>query len=130
MVEAAIVLPVFLLFVFGILFYSRCAMHKSVLDSAVRDAGRYGATLEGDCLTPAKDRFFSDIAGTGFESGITFRGDIVLLSSGAQALQIAVTGGKDVMPLFGVTVHSFGLFPVEVPGGCSGLQSITATSPS
>ena len=130
MVEATIVLPVFLLLVFGIIFFARYAMQKASLDLAVLDAGRFGATLEGDCLTPAKGRFFDKVAGTGFEHGIVFRGDVIRLNSGAQALQITATGVKDNWAFFGAVVRSFGLFPVEVPGGCSGLQSITASSPN
>ena len=43
-VEAAVVLPVFLLFVFGLIEYGRLQLVSNLLNSACRGGARYGAT--------------------------------------------------------------------------------------
>src|SRR3954447_4288323 len=89
-VEVALILPLFLLLVFSIIAFSRYVQRRALVDHALRQAGRYGATLQGDCLTPAKDRFYAAMGGTGFESGVTLHGDVVRLVDNSQAIRLIV----------------------------------------
>jgi Flp pilus assembly protein TadG len=130
MVEFSIILPIFLLFVFSVIAFGRFTSREAVIDHALRQAGRYGATLEGDCLTPAMNRFFAGVAGTSFASGLTFQGNVVRLSDNTEALQLVVLAAKDDFLPFTVGVRATGLFPVEVPDGCYLKQAIVASSPS
>jgi Flp pilus assembly protein TadG len=129
-VEFSIVLPLFLLFVFSVIAFGRFTSRESALEHALRQAGRYGATLEGDCLTPAMNRFFAGMAGSSFASGLTFQGNVVRLSDNTEALQLVVLAAKDDFLPFTIGVRATGLFPVEVPDGCYLKQVIVASSPS
>jgi hypothetical protein len=129
-VEFSLILPLFLLLIFGVLAFGRYASRKAVVDQALREAGRYSSMLEGDCLTPAKNRFFARMSGTGFESGLILQESILHLQDGKQAVQLDVRAEKDDFLPFGQPVHSTGLFPVEVPDSCSSPTSLAAAAGS
>ena len=127
-VECAIVIPLFLLFVVAILEFARFIANRSQIESALRKAGEYGATLDGDCLTPTRDRFFEVMEVLKSGSVLTFSGKVVPFMDGAQALQIVVIGEEpSLLAHLNFGVRSVGLFPIEIPGGCRGRMEMVST---
>jgi len=129
MVECAIVLPLFLLLVFGILEFSRYTATRSLIEAAEQQAGEYGATLQGDCLTPARDRFFEAVSGWHTGSELTFSGEVVPFTDEVQAIQGTVTGSEPtLLALRAIPIRLVRFFPIEIPFGCSKPTSISSTT--
>lgn len=125
--EFAIVLPVFLLLVFGIIEFGRFTATRAQIEAALEKAGEYGATLQGDCLTPARDRFFMTLSESGGGSELTFTAEVVQFTADVQAIQIVVTGDEPTfLPARTFAVHLAGFFPIEAPGGCEKPLSLTS----
>lgn len=127
--ECAIALPLFLLCVAGIIEFSRFTANRSQIETALRKAGEYAATLDGDCLRTARDRFFEIIEVLKTGSELSFTGDVVPLTNQVQALRLVVTGTEpSLLQGVSIEVRSVGFFPIEVPNGCQASLTIQATS--
>src|SRR3954470_22870858 len=77
MVECTIVLPIFFVLVIGVFDFSRFILARAEITSSLRRSGEYGATLSGDCLTAARNRFFSTSPQRGTDGELVFDGAVV-----------------------------------------------------
>ncbi len=82
-VEFVVVLPVLLFLMFGIVDFSRAFAQRNNLVSAVREGGRFAATLELPCAaeTTIEDRVLSYFSSSG--GALPTRGDIAVTFTGA-----------------------------------------------
>jgi len=82
-VEFVVVLPVLLVLMFGIVDFSRAFAQRNNLVSAVREGGRFAATLELPCAaeTTIEDRVLNYFSSTG--GALPTRGDISVTFTGA-----------------------------------------------
>jgi hypothetical protein len=128
-VECSVILPLFLLLVAGILEFARSVANRSQIEVALRSAGEYGATLQGDCLTPARDRFFATMAVLKSGSELTLTVAVVPFADGVQAIELVALGREPIV-LGGLTigVRVVGLFPLESRFGCTDPTTLTSTS--
>lgn len=81
-VEFVVVLPVLLFLMFGIVDFSRAFAQRNNLVSAVREGGRFGATLELPCAaeTAIEDRVISYFTSVG--DSVPARSDIAVTFTG------------------------------------------------
>lgn len=81
-VEFVVVLPVLLFLMFGIVDFSRAFAQRNNLVSAVREGGRFGATLELPCSaeTAIEDRVLSYFTSVG--DPVPSRSDIAVTFTG------------------------------------------------